>query len=225
MKEIQSIVFLLDGYPICGSNACVFARNLIREIADLGIRCTVIAQQIITKETIKKRFPYHAVDTTARGNTVDVYFPIYLYASSLPVFLGLSVTNHANAVDRVIKKEHISFDAVYGHFIYCCGLSAAIVGKKHNTPSFLSVGESDKLMPGNKRNHSAYQVGLKRFNWKELLSSHAGIICVSEWVKKLITEGGFVSNEARIAVYPNGINSDIFHPADRAKIRRELNIT
>ena len=224
MKEIKSILFLLDGYPICGSNACVFARNLICELADMGIQCVVVAPQIITKNTLKKRIPYYVADFTIKGNTIDVYSPLYLYASSRPSCLGISVSNHVAAVRRVIKKEQIQFDVVYGHFIYTCGLSAAVIGQRYCVPSFLSVGESDKLLPENTRNHGAYQIGLRRYKWNEILASHAGIICVSEWVKSLLIQGGFISISASTAVFPNGVRSSIFHPEDKLKMRHELSI-
>ena len=224
MKDIKRILFVLDGYPICGSNACVFAKNLICEIANLGIQCTVIAPQMITTKSLRKRIPYYVTDITENGKTISIYSPLYFYASSRPSLLGISVWNHSKAVNRVIKKEHLLFDVVYGHFIYPCGLTAAKIGKKYSVPSFLSVGESDKLLPENRRNHGAYQVGLRRYKWNRLLSYHAGVICVSEWVKKLLVEGGYISNYDCIAVFPNGVNTILFHPVEKAEVRNELAI-
>lgn len=53
--KIKSILFILDGYPIAGSKACVFARNLIVSLADMGMKCVVIAPQIISYGSIKAK--------------------------------------------------------------------------------------------------------------------------------------------------------------------------
>ena len=222
--KIKSILFILDGYPIAGSKACVFARNLIVSLADMGIKCIVIAPQIISRESLKKKTAYKQIDITPGGKEIIVYEPLYLHMSSRPAFLGISMKNHFAAAKRVIEKENLCFDAVYGHFIYHCGLTASKIGEMYNVPSFLAAGESDKLLPDCKRCRGAYQTGLKRYNWNQRLSKLAGVISVSEWTKVLLINGGFIHPDAKVGVFPNGVNQNIFHVGDKEKIRDEMNI-
>lgn len=223
-RNIKSILFILDGYPIGTSKACVFARNLIVSLSDMGIKCTVIAPQIITSDTLTKKGAYKQIDTTPRGSKITVYEPLYLHMSSRPEVLGISMKNHFAATNRVIVKENINFDAVYGHFIYQCGLTASQIGEMYNVPSFLGAGESDKLMPDCKRNRGAYQTGIKKYDWKQRLSKLAGVISVSEWTKGLLINGGFIDRDAKIGVFPNGIDQSIFFVGNKVRMREEMNI-
>lgn len=222
--KIKSILFILDGYPIAGSKACIFARNLIVSLADMGIKCTVIAPQIISHKTIKKKGAYKQIDITSGGSKIVIYEPLYLHMSSRPALLGISMKNHFTATKSVIEKENLDFDAVYGHFIYHCGLTAAKIGETYNIPSFLGAGESDKLLPNCKRCRGAYQIGLRKYDWSQKLSKLSGVISVSEWTKKLLINGGYIHCDAQIGVFPNGVNREIFHIGDRDRIREDMNI-
>lgn len=222
--NIKSILFILDGYPIAGSKACVFARNLIASLSDMGIRCMVVAPQIILRRTLREKAVYKQIDITPSGEEITIYEPLYLHMSSHPAFLGLSMRNHFAAVKRVIEKENLQFDAVYGHFIYQCGLTASKIGEIYHVPSFLGAGESDKLMPDCKRCRGAYQTGLARYNWQQRLKKLSGVISVSEWTKKLLIDGGFIDSETRIGVFPNGVDQSVFHIGDKSRIREEMNI-
>ena len=199
----------------------MFVRNLIVALVKLGVECTVISPQIYRG---KKTIPYYQEDHIESFGTVKVYSPYYLFLTSHPVMLKYSMRNHTNAVLKTIKKEKLQFDAIYGHFIYQCGLSAAKVGKKYGKPSFLGAGESDKLLPNNSRNRGAYSTGLKKCKWKEILADLTGVISVSEWTKKLLIDGGFISREKPISVFPNGINSALFHKEDQRSARQKHNI-
>ena len=225
--KVENLIFVLDGYPYGGGSACVFVRNLIVAIADMGIRCTVITPQIITPGTLKKRkIPYYHTDHSKNGSEIPVYAPLYVYYPANPGLTKLSMNHHLRAVLRTIKKEKIEADAIYGHFIFQCGLTAVRVGEKLGIPSFLGAGESDKLVPGNQRNHGVYELGVKKLHWRELLSRTNGVICVAEWTKSLLFENGFLNNdcEKKTVVYPNGVNQEIFSPGDKAAARKDLGL-
>lgn len=225
--KIKNLIFVLDGYPYNGGNSCVFVRNLIVAIADMGTNCTVITPQIMTPGMIKKRgIPYQHKDVTQNGYEINVYAPMYVY---YPANLGLtksSMDHHYHAVLRTIQKEGIKADAIYGHFVFQCGLTAARVGSKLGIPSFLGAGESDKLIPGNHRNHGVYEMGVKKLNWQKYLGQLRGIICVAEYTKQLLFQYGFLSaeQEEKTVVYPNGVNQEIFHPADKKAARKKLGL-
>lgn len=226
--KINNLLFILDGYPYNGGRSCVFARNMIVAMADLGINCTVIAPQIITPSTMKNRqIPYYHEDVSPGGRVVSVYSPRYIYYPGKLGFVKGSMNNHFSAVMRTIQKEKIKPDAVYGHFVFQCGLTASRVGQKLNIPSFLGAGESDKLMSGNKRCNGVYESGVKKHNWRTILDELSGVVCVSEWTKRLLYENGFLSENMKdkTEVFINGVNKDIFKPADKCIIREKLGLS
>lgn len=225
--KINSIIFVLDGYPYQGSSACVFVRNLIVALVDQDIHCTVICPQIITPSTIKKRkIPYFFIDHTESGKEIPVYAPRYVYYPANLRLTQLSMNHHMNAVLKTIKREKLNADVIYGHFIFQCGLTAVRVGKKLNIPSFLGAGESDKLVPGNQRNHGVYETGVKNLNWQKHLNQLSGIICVSEWTKDLMIENRFITEDftKKMIVCPNAVNQNVFHQGDQRRARKELNL-
>lgn len=220
-RKLNKLLFILDGYPIGNSTSCVFVRNLIIALTKLDVVCTVITPQIFKG---KKSIPYYQEEITENGSLISIYSPYYLHFTSYPLTLKYSMQSHTNSVIKTIEREKISFDAIYGHFIYQCGLTAAKIGKMYHVPSFLGAGESDKLLPHSTRNRSAYVTGMKQCGWKEILATVSGVISVSEWTKKLLIDGGFITNENLIGVFPNGVDTSVFTTCDKMLRRKQLNI-
>ena len=89
---------------------------------------------------------------------------------------------------KTIKRENLSPDAVYGHFIYQCGLTAARVGEKLGIPSYCACGENSTRFA---QDSQPYSTGLQYAGWKDILSRLAGVICVSNHNAELIVKNGF----------------------------------
>lgn len=213
----KQICFILDWYPTPTNNGCIFAKNLIVAIADQGIDCVVIAPRIMNAQF--EDVPYDRNEKTEKGNTIRIFTPNYLHLSSRKQTIKLSMKNHFKAVMRVIKKENLHPDAVYGHFIYQCGLTAARVGEELDIPSYCACGEnSTRLMP----NSEPYTTGMKYAGWKEILGQLTGIISVSSYNKELLVDNGFYVDESKIGVFPNGFDSNKFYPMDKMEARKQL---
>lgn len=213
----KQICFILDWYPTPTNNGCIFAKHLICAIADQGFDCVVIAPRIKNAQT--ENVPYERNEKTETGSLIRIFTPTYLHLSSRKQTMKLSMNNHFKAVMKVIKKENLRPDVVYGHFIYQCGLTAARVGKELGLPSYCACGENSlRLMPGNE----PYTTGMKYAGWKEILSGLTGIISVSSYNKELLLKNGFYDDDQRIAVFPNGFDSRKFYPMDKAEARRLL---
>ena len=213
----KQICFILDWYPTPTNNGCIFAKHLICAIADQGFDCVVIAPRIKNAHTDK--VPYERNDKTENGNPIRIFTPTYWHLSSRKQTMKLSMNNHFKAVMKVIKKENLHPDVVYGHFIYQCGLTAARVGKELGIPSYCACGENSlRLMPDNE----PYSTGMKSAGWKEILNGLTGIISVSSYNKELLLENDFYKDEQRIAVFPNGFDSRKFYPMDKAEAKKEL---
>ena len=213
----KQICFILDWYPTPANNGCIFAKHLICAIADQGFDCVVIAPRIKNAQT--ENVPYERNEKTENGNPIRIFTPTYWHLSSRKQTMKLSMNNHFKAVMKVIKKENLHPDAVYGHFIYQCGLTAARVGKELGIPSYCACGENSlRLMPCNE----PYSTGMKYAGWKEILSELTGIISVSSYNKELLLKNGFYDDEQRIAVFPNGFDSRKFYPMDKVEARKQL---
>lgn len=213
----KQICFILDWYPTPTNNGCIFAKHLICAIADQGFDCVVIAPRIKNAHTDK--VPYERNDKTENGNPIRIFTPTYWHLTSRKQTMKLSMNNHFKAVMKVIKKESLHPDAVYGHFIYQCGLTAARVGKELGIPSYCACGENSlRLMQGNE----PYTTGMKYIGWKEILNGLTGIISVSSYNKELLLKNGFYDDDQRIDVFPNGFDSRKFYPMDKVKARKQL---
>ena len=216
-KMNKQICFILDWYPTPTNNGCIFAKHLICAIADQGFDCVVIAPRIKNAQT--ENVPYERNEKTENGNLIRIFTPTYWHLTSRKQTMKLSMNNHFKVVMKVIKKGSLHPDAVYGHFIYQCGLTAARVGKELGIPSYCACGENSlRLMPGNE----PYSTGMKYAGWKEILNGLTGIISVSKYNKELLLENDFYKDEQRIAVFPNGFDSRKFYQMDKAEARKEL---
>lgn len=216
---MKQICFILDWYPTKTNNGCVFAKHLICAIADQGFDCVVIAPRI--RFVQKEYAPYMRIEKTDTGSSVRIFTPTYYHLSSRKQTMKLSMNNHFKAVMKVIKKENLHPDAVYGHFIYQCGLTAARVGKKLNIPSYCACGENSlRLM----KKSEPYTTGLQNCGWKEILSSLSGVVSVSEYNKRLLVDNGFIDSVLPVGVFPNGFDKKAFYQMDRAKARQKINL-
>ena len=213
----KQICFILDWYPTKSNNGCVFAKHLIYAITDKGFDCVVIAPRI--KNSQNEKVPYKREETTDSGSTVRIFTPAYYHFSSRKQTIRLSMNSHFKAVMKTIKKENLNPDAVYGHFIYQCGLTAARAGEKLGIPSYCACGEnSTRFAQGGQ----PYSTGLQYAGWKDILSRLSGVICVSSYNAELIVKNGFVPSEMKTGVFPNGFNGKKFFSFDKSKARREL---
>lgn len=217
----KEICFILDSYPTRTTNGCVFAKHLICAIADMGYNCTVISPRIAGGPVYRttERIPYEVVDHTPKGSAIRVFRPYYLHLSSRKQTMGLSMNNHFRAVMKVIRREKLKPDLVYGHFIYQCGLSAARVGERLGIPAYCACGENSlRLEKGSK----PYETGLLFHNWARTLRNLSGVVCVSGNNRRLLLDSGFIDGSMKTGVFPNAVDAAKFHMLDKQTCRKEL---
>ena len=217
----KEICFILDSYPTKTTNGCVFAKHLICAIADMGYRCTVVAPRILSGGILRNvdKAPYRIEEFTNKGSKIRIFRPYYLHLSSRKETMGLSMDNHYRVVLKTIRKEGLQPDAVYGHFIYQCGLTAARIGEEFGIPSYCACGENALRLEKGSR---PYATGLAYHNWNGILKKLSGIVCVSGNNERLLRENGFVEKGMRTGVFPNGVDGETFHAMDRQACRKEL---
>ena len=216
---IQRILFI-GNYPNpIEPHFNIFFQRLIFEIADLGIKCSVVAPVSITRYSFKcHKIPTHRVDYTKRGSIVDVYHPRYISYSSKTFFSldthVFTVSSFRNAVYREVLKRDLHFDATYGHFINIGGIPACELAQKHHVPSFIANGESN-LKPSTYNYNSKYNLSA--------LKNCSGIISVSQKNKKELEDLNLVE-KGIIKVIPNAVDTDIFCPQDKKTCRKSLSL-
>ena len=221
---MKQLLFILDWYPTMTNHGCIFVKHLICAIADQGYECVVIAPRAITKSNlldVNNKVDYSREEYTEKGNKIRIYMPFFLHLSSRKQTMKISMNNHYKSVLKVIKKEKLKPDLVYGHFLYQCGLTASRVGQKLGIPSYCACGENSlRLQKGQK----PYDTGLKYCNWNEITNNLNGIICVSSNNKELLVKNGFLTKDIKLSVFPNGVNGSVFHQMDQDTCREELGL-
>ena len=135
--------------------------------------------------------------------------------------MKISMRNHYSAVLRVLKKYHLQPDAVYGHFLFQCGLTASRIGKKLHIPAYCACGENSTRLA---KNSQPYHIGLRYGGWKKIINDLSGIISVSDYNRKLLIENGFASSNMKIGVFPNGVDLTHFRKMDKTAARKALQI-
>jgi len=212
---MRSICFITNKYPnSLDPNGLVFVQQLVWTIADQGKKCTVICPLAANLRPKTLRIPNHIIETTERGNTIDVYFPKYFgFGQSYYIFgkspARMTTEAFTLAVMNTIKRHNVEMNVVYGHFITPAGIAAARIGRKLQIPAFMAHGESTSW--------SIDQYGAKKAC--EELKSISGVIAVSSRNKQLLIDANVVTAD-KIRVFPNGYRSERFYKHDKKEARK-----
>ena len=213
MRRIKHICFIVPNYPTDEEPVYTFVRQLICAIADLGIKCSVIAPVSISNILIRgtKNRKYYWRDFTEIGNTIDIYQPKMLTFSNIKIF-GTNVSSfiRQKTILRTFKKIKINPDVLYGHF-WGSGVIAGIIGERYNIPVFVATGESKINI-----HHKYSQKAIKKH-----LSKVKGVICVSTKNQEESLALDLASKENMIII-PNAINNKLFFLMDKILARKKL---
>lgn len=219
MGKIKSICVIADGYPSEHLVKNAFVETLVNAMTDIGVRCTVIAMQSLSRVALgrEKKLSDCRVRNTPQGNQVTVWTAHYFSVSNKKIGFvrtaAFGLRSAQSNVERIFKKllQTETFDAIYGHFINPAGIIANYLGRKYHIPAFFAYGESST--------HTIDYLGEEKT--RELLRGITGVVSVSTENKRVLIEKNMVSPE-RIGVFPNSVDTGCFYPHDRAAMRREL---
>lgn len=214
--EMKHIVFVTNRYPTKDNPDQAFVQTIARGIADLGVGCTVISPQSITRQMIygEARRPYEWYDATACANRVRILQPGYLSFSRKKI-VGISLTSwfRCRALRRAFRDVQERPDAIYAHFWHC-GLEAAFaVG--NSIPVIVASGEEtirvDELCG------AAFR--------KKYLKGIKGLIAVSTKNLRESEAYGLLRDHPKATVLLNAIDPTMFYPMDRTEARGRLGFT
>ncbi|MEK3888436.1 glycosyltransferase family 4 protein [Bacillus sp. FSL K6-3431] len=213
MQDVDNICFIVPNYPTHNDPVYTFVKELVCSIADLGIRCTVIAPQSITNLIYKRkrRRPYYWQDISDGNNKVDIYQPISLSFADFRIF-GMSPTRFFSerAIIKTFDKINISPNVLYAHFWHS-GVTAGIIGKKYNLPVFVATGES-KIWVKNLYREKKLYLNLEQTK---------GVISVSTKNMQESIDLKLTSKQ-KVEVIPNSINNKLFFPMNKTAVRKKL---
>ena len=133
---------------------------------------------------------------------------------------GISMRVHGTSMywgslGRAIEiHRRLPLDCIDAHYVYPDGFAAVKLGKSLGVPVIVSARGTDinvfPNLPGIR----------SKIRWT--LGQAAGVIAVSAALKNAMVALG-ISPE-KIAVIPNGVDAERFHPIDRVQARRELGL-
>jgi len=221
--RIDHLLVLASNYPSPAQPTYgTFVREFARAVARQGVRTSVIAPVAIQRRARwPNGFPQRSIEKVEQGNELTVFRPAYLSVSAREQFsrLGplnpslLTLRQFTSAVRRVVKREHLAPDAVYGHFLYLPGASAVHIGQELDIPSFPCMGEGEFWT-------------VRRFGFaraREELKPAQGFIANSTALKGMLQKDLLIPPDS-IGVFPNGTDLSKFKPHPMLAARRHFGL-
>ena len=218
-RENRHILFVTLGYPSEYKPLYPFLEALVKSIRDLGVQCTVINPVSAVHALIRheKLPPVIRKTYSDEGNVILVRCPRYMTCSTgrfLRHFRNtFNLRSFMWAIRHSIKKNHIEFNTVYGHFVSPSGIVASILGKERNITACFAYGESSPYLVD--------EFGVEKT--REMLKNINCTISVSSENTKYLRENKIVRSET-IGTFINGVNRSIFYPRNRVEMRKKYNI-
>lgn len=213
------IAFITSNYPFPARPfEGTFVQQFVWAMARQRHECLVIKPTSIFSRRYGNYPPREVVEDAGDGKAVKVFRPLYLSFSSKNLrwtHTGRwTQSSYNTAVICAIAALPVKPDVIYGHFLYHAGRAAIIAGSHYGIPSVVGVGEGTFWTV----NHVGFKQARQDFK------SIAGAIAVSKTLQqRLIQELDFP--EAKTAVFPNGVNQQVFFPHDKQAMRRKYRLS
>ena len=216
--EEKRYLFISEGYPTEYVQKYTFLDNLVSEMTDQGINCTVCYPVSVTHSIIRKEKmpPKKWNKKTEKGETISVFSPriITLSCIKIPgirkIIALINYHNFLLAVKKTVRKYHLRFDVAYGHFITPSALAAVRIAKENNCISCLAYGENSS--------YTIDELGLKYI--QKGLKGLTSVVSVSTENQKYLTDNR-IADPRIIKVFPNGINQNSFFPRAKKEMRKK----
>ncbi|NJE05720.1 glycosyltransferase family 4 protein [Thermococcus sp. M36] len=155
------------------------------------------------------------VDLTGRPKNVKVHIVsmLYLIPDGRNPNLGGKL---ARKLEKFIQENKIEFDLIHAHFTWPSGYAAARLSKEFNVPLVITA-----------HGYDVYDLPFRSREWfrkvKFALDSADHVITVSKSNFVILVEKLGIA-ENKISIIPNGFDSNLFRPMDKALARKQLNL-
>jgi glycosyltransferase involved in cell wall biosynthesis len=202
-----------EGYPSEQYPHFTFVDQLCCQLADLGVKITVIAPQSITQHLVRKTplNPGYRKKITKQGNEIDIYQPRIITFGNIKLFgKNLSRLQLKCTIEKYFRRLTNRPDVCYGHFWH----SAYFLynpARKYNLPLFVASGEAQIDI----------QNDFPIAKIKDFIKYVRGIICVSTKNKEESIRLG-LATEDKCVVYPNAVDNNLFYLKDKGVLRQKF---
>ena len=212
-KQLKSITVVTSNYPAPGHAANVFVQQLVHAIIEQGVKVTVVAYQSVVHSLIHKEriLPLHSKGIADNGIEYDIYRPYILSTGNR----DFKFVNWINKKIIVRKVASIKSDIIYCHF-WSSALPVYEYVLSNKIPMFVACGEGD----------NALEDMVEKMPQKELeklAKACTGVVSVSSENKRKCIKY-HLANKENIDVFPNCVNTTVFHKMDVTKMKQNLKI-
>lgn len=212
-KQIKSITVVTSNYPAHGHAANVFVQQLVHAMIDQGVKVNVVAYQSIVHSIIHKVkvLPLHSKGVSDKGIEYDIYRPYTISAGKRDIkfvdWLNKRIIQH--------KVASIKSDILYCHF-WGCSLHVYEYALEKRLPMFVACGEGDNALED-----MVEKMPQKKL--EKLAKACTGVVSVSSENKRKCIKY-HLANKDNIDVFPNCVNTEVFHKMDVTKMKQDLKI-
>ena len=212
---LNKISVIAGDYPAEGHQMLVFVQQLVHAMIDLGQEVTVVAPQSIIHAIMhrQKLLPRRSIGTTELGHKYDIFRPITLSFGKARLLTKISSWYNRLIITR--KVSSLNSDIIYSHF-WSSALPIYKYALHHNIPLFVACGEGDNALENMVSSMPKEELNV-------LASSVTGVVSVSSENKRKCVSFGLAKDED-IAVFPNCVNTSIFHKMDVRDFKQQLGI-
>ena len=213
--KIESITIIADDYPTQGHVEYVFVQQLVHTMYSTSIKMLFVAPQSIVHHIVRRKrpLPKHSREITEKGIAYDVYRPYKLSFGNRNLFSRITHAFNKRVITSVVDK--VGSDILYSHF-WENALPIYEYAIKKGKKLFVACGEGDDALENMVKTISEDR--------KERLSSAVtGVISVSTENKRKCIDFG-LSKKEDISVFPNCVNTAIFHKQDATDMKKQLGI-
>lgn len=213
MKQLESITVVTSNYPASGHAMNIFVQQLVHAMIEQGVKVTVVAYQSIVHSLIRREkiLPLHSKGITDNGIEYDIFRP-YIFTTG---HRNLNLVNWINKIIIEHKVASIKSDIIYCHF-WSSALPVYEYAFRNNIPMFVACGEGDNALEDMIEK-------MPKMKIEKLAKTCTGVISVSSENRRKCIKY-HLANEENIDVFPNCVNTNVFHKMDVTEMKHNLKI-
>jgi len=192
----------------------IFVRSRLARLANIAEVKVISGVQFVNYWRLRAGQKASSRDIPARrvDEGLEVFHPRWL---AIPFGGGLNgIALYAQMLGPARKlRRRFPFDLIDAHFAFPDGIAAWMLAGSLGVPYVVTLR-------GNETFHARYRV--RRMLLQRAMQNAARVICVADNLRKFAISLGV--DPARAVTIPNGVDTEMFYPRDRAASRRKHGI-
>lgn len=215
-NKIKSITVIANNYPAPGHMMLVFVQQLVHGMIGQGVKVNVVAYQSIIHALVHRErlLPRHSKGVTEMGIEYDIYRPYSLSFGNSNLFERLTKWYNRRSIRTRLKK--IDSDVLYCHF-WASALPVYEYALANSYPLFVACGEGDDALEDMVKTMPKEELA-------RLAKAVTGVVSVSSENKRKCVKFN-LAKEENVDVFPNCVNTEVFHKMDVSDMKQKLGVT